>query len=262
MLTSTRPVWLLAGLCLALLAGCRAEPAHTPEEMYQYALGLEAEGLKKEAGHWFRKAATSGHALAQVDVAIMYRYGDAGVLRDPYEAERWFGALALPRLRTALADFGNPSTYGASGVLRHEGQAQTWFRAAARSLREEARAGNLDAQFYLGSLYAQGAGVPRDPAMTLRLWTEAARRGHAAAQYWLASAHLAHDGFEAAEALLLQAAHQGFAPAQFRLASLYLDPGSPMARPERARYWLRQAAARHYLFAERQLAAMEMAGSG
>lgn len=252
-------VLLLAGSGLALLvSGCRPSPEQTAEEMYQHALLMESQRLTKEAGHWYRKAAHNGHPLAQLDVAFMYRYGDAGHLRDPYEAERWFGALGRPRSRTALADFGDPSDYGASGVLRDEKAAEQWFRTAATSLRDAAEAGDLEAQFYLGSLYVQGAGVRRDGMMALRLWTDAAEKGYAPAQYWLALAYLENNNIEAAEAWLHEASKKRYAPAQFRLSMLYQSKSDRSeADQERAMRWLREAAAREYVFAQRQLAVLE-----
>jgi TPR repeat protein len=60
------------------------------------------------------------------------------------------------------------------------------WEAALRDLVPLAEADNADAQYALGTLYANGDGVPADLARAERLWRQAAAKGHAKAREQLA----------------------------------------------------------------------------
>ena len=65
----------------------------------------------------------------------------------------------------------------AKGAYQHSDYAtamRIWLSLAAQ--------GNADAQFILGSMYADGDGVPRDDAAAVKWYREAADQGHADAQ--------------------------------------------------------------------------------
>ena len=93
---------------------------------------------------------------------------------------------------------------------------------------KDARAGDLEAQYQLGLMLANGAGTRRDLTQALEWMTRAAERGHAAAQYMLGSHYGAEPGtvargqIDEARALdwLVSAARQGHARAHHRLARL------------------------------------------
>ena len=52
------------------------------------------------------------------------------------------------------------------------------YRTAIANWLPLAEDGNLYAQFFVGGLYADGSGVPRDPVRALVWWTLAANQGH------------------------------------------------------------------------------------
>lgn len=52
------------------------------------------------------------------------------------------------------------------------------YRTAIANWLPLAEDGNLYAQFFVGGLYADGSGVPRDPVRALIWWTLAANQGH------------------------------------------------------------------------------------
>ena len=62
--------------------------------------------------------------------------------------------------------------------------------AGAAWLGLAAEQGDVDAQFFLGNLYYNGEGVPRQPLEALRLWRQAAEQGSTEAQFSLAQAYL------------------------------------------------------------------------
>lgn len=85
--------------------------------------------------------------------------------------------------------------------------------------------GNVEAQFCVGRLYANGFGVPMDDEQALKYYGLAAAAGHAEAQFNLGVMHANGWGVEmndvpAAEFYRL-AAEQGFSPAQAALGFSY-----------------------------------------
>lgn len=95
--------------------------------------------------------------------------------------------------------------------------------------RKAAQQGNVDGEFGVGSMYAAGEGVTRDPAEALKWFTRAAEKGHVLATKVLAQAYMKGDlGFTEAqrngpEAVLWvrRAADLGDIPAMEHLARAY-----------------------------------------
>ncbi len=59
------------------------------------------------------------------------------------------------------------------------------YATAVRELRPLAEQGDASAQFFLGSMYYMGTGVPRDYAEAAKWYRKAAEQGYAKAQYSL-----------------------------------------------------------------------------
>lgn len=59
------------------------------------------------------------------------------------------------------------------------------YETALRELRPLAEAGDAEAQYNLGAMYARGWGVAQDYAEGVRWWRLAAEQGHAVSQYFL-----------------------------------------------------------------------------
>src|SRR6478736_6798225 len=59
--------------------------------MYRYGEGVPKEA--QEAAKWYRKAAEQGHAAAQNNLGVMYELGQ-GVPLDYQEARRWYRKAA------------------------------------------------------------------------------------------------------------------------------------------------------------------------
>lgn len=96
-----------------------------------------------------------------------------------------------------------------------------WFKDAL----SKAQGGDVDYQYGVGSLYAGGLGVPRDPAAAFRWFERAARSGHGAAQTAIGAAYAKGEGVEAdyieAKSWLEKAAAKGYPVAEERLGWLY-----------------------------------------
>ncbi len=116
-------------------------------------------------------------------------------------------------------------------------------RRVVHYLRQAAELGHLDAQAYLGSFYAEGRHVRRDPRRAARLLWEAAERGSTFAR-------MERDGLtflpRATQRELnrfrLRAAAQGDVGAMYELGSSYLHGRGVSKNPGRAARWLLEAA--------------------
>ena len=130
-----------------------------------YRDGDKVEPDVAEAFKWYRRAASSGLAEAQVDLGVMYYNGD-GVAQDDAKALRWFRGAAEQGLAEGESNLGTLYDLG-RGVPQDHGEAVRWYRRAAEQ-------GLPDAQFNLGAMYEYGLGVTRDAARAHALYASAA----------------------------------------------------------------------------------------
>lgn len=88
-----------------------------------------------------------------------------------------------------------------------------------------AERGDPLAQYYLGTLYAEGNGVEQDDAAAFKLFLRAANRGNAAAQYNVGASYAAGVGVRKSDGdaakWFARAANQGMAFAMLNLGLLY-----------------------------------------
>src|SRR5262245_13677689 len=127
------------------------------------------------------------------------------------------------------------------------------YAIAVELYRPLAKQGDADAQFYLGFMYSQGWGVPRNYAEAVNWYRLAANQGNAPAQTALGSMY--HDGLgvpqDYAEALkwLRLAADQGYDGAQDILGMLYRAGRGVPQNYVLAHMWFNLAAAQGDQFA-------------
>ena len=150
-----------------------ANAAHTGsprQRVGQNNLGLLydlGDGVPQDyavARQWYEKAAAQNHASAQFNLGLLYANGH-GVPQDYAMARQWYEKAAAQ---------GNADARG-------------WFEKAAAQ-------GNTNAQFYLGSLYEKGDGVPRNYAEATKWYEKAAVQGDADAQFSLGLMYATGDG--------------------------------------------------------------------
>ncbi len=117
---------------------------------------------------------------------------------------------------------------------------------ALEAQREIAEAGNLDAQFLLGGMYAGGEGMPPDYPQALTWWRRAAGQGHPGAQFNLGVMYAKGKGvtqdYEAAMEWYRLAAEQGDPNAQFNLGGMYLNGEGVAKNALQASIWFKLAA--------------------
>lgn len=121
---------------------------------------------------------------------------------------------------------------------------------AWRELLPSAKAGDAEAQYYVGTMYRQGFGTERDEDEA-RFWIgRAADQGHAEAEFVLGFDLLQQrQGAEAAK-YILAAAHNGFAAAQYYAGLLYRDGTGVERNAYQALGWILQAAEKDHVEAQ------------
>lgn len=124
------------------------------------------------------------------------------------------------------------------------------YATAAETLTPDAEAGDAEAQFYLGLMYASGLGVEQDYLKAIDWYRKAADQDMPQAQYQLGqlyeSGEVFERDYETAAELYRAAAQWGYAPAQTNLGSLY-QRGLGVERDfMQAYFWLTLAVKRGY----------------
>lgn len=138
-----------------ILVGEWKRPYVAPVDRQDFEAGVEATKHRDYATalRVYLPLAEQGHAMAQNNLAVMYRDG-LGIPKDYAKALKWY------RLS---AEQGNSLAQGGLGNMYHEGkgvpqdltEAALWYRLSADQ-------GNATALLLLGSMYAEGVGVPKD----------------------------------------------------------------------------------------------------
>lgn len=129
------------------------------------------------------------------------------------------------------------------------------YAEALRIWQPLADGGNKFAQFSLGSLYFEGAGVEKDYDTSAAWFKKAAEQGYAPAQFNLGNAYKHGNGVPQDDALAAdwwrKAAEQDFAPAQFNLGTQYYFGRGVPKDEETAIRWYRRAAENGHAQAQR-----------
>jgi len=136
---------------------------------------------------------------------------------------------------------------------------------AARWYRHAADQGNLEAEFALGQMYSRGWGVPRDEQDALR-WFELAANGldsDGPPTGWatLDGYGVAQDPKQAAY-WYQRAAEKGHVEAQYNLARLYANGNGVPHDEEQATHWVRASASQGYAPAQAALGTRYATGNG
>ena len=150
------------------------------------------------------------------------------------------------------------------------------YGTARDAFKPLAEQGDAEAQFYLGEMYSNGRGVPRDDEEAVNWYMLAAEQGNARAQNSLGWMYSSGDGVpeddEEAVKWFTLAAEQGYARAQFRLGDIYASfatfsvwegviEGGP-EDDEEAVKWFTLAAEQGYVWAQFYLGWMYDKGHG
>jgi TPR repeat protein len=120
------------------------------------------------------------------------------------------------------------------------------YAKAAKEFRPLAESGLANAQYFLGVMYENGQGVPKDYEVAYRWYVEAAYQGHVPAQNNLGALYEEGQGvkqnYPTAVLWYQLAADGGSAKAQFNLAEMYVHGRGGVINADKARFWYYQAA--------------------
>jgi TPR repeat protein len=229
-----------------LQAAARLGDGYAEDYLGQLAeSGLTGDPSSSEAYMHYLKASEMGSAWGAYNVARMHERG-IGVYKNPSEALRWYMKVAS---------------------MRGPDLPDQWS-----DLRSEARA-ITDADFRIGDMYADGNGVPKDPAEADRwyqrgvhLASAGAEAGWLTADVYLANAYLQSKGvpLDYGEVMyrMKEAAERGNQQAQVNLGSLYRDGQATPQNYGEAMYWYRKAADRGSALAEWKIGRLYFDGKG
>lgn len=173
------------------------------------------------------KAAEKDYGRAQYMLGLVYgsdMFGSA----DKEKAKYWLGKAAAKGNKKAAA------------VLRTLDKAPP--PESLETVKKKAEAGDAEAEYILGSRYAQGWGVDKDSDAALKWLLLSAGQGHPLAQSDVAVRLL--NANRTAEAIdwMTKAANKGVTNSQYELASIYLDGRLVQADRDKAVFWFKKAA--------------------
>ncbi len=171
---------------------------------------------------WYYRAATQGHAQAQVALGRCYEKGN-GSPQSHEEAVNWY--LRAANQGDAQAQYLVGLCYEQHlGVVLSYETAADWYLCAANQ-------GYTRAQYWLGTRYEQGIGVTQSKTTAANWYLRAATYGNAQAQFALGRCYSQGIGIsqslEDAVWWYRISARQGCAPAQQALQDLKLSLVSP-----------------------------------
>jgi len=245
----------------------RAADAGSSEGAHRLAL-VYAQGLAgmprndSRAVELFEKAASAGHARAQLNLGILYFRGQ-GVPRDLIQARAWLEKAAAsgdPQALYALARAMSESTAeaGADSVR------------AADLYRRAAEKGHVLAGLRYGLALNEGNGVKRDPLAAQRWLIQAQESGVPEAALALGdmAARTPSSRDKATNEKIVQsalswyqtAAHAGVPSGQFKLANAYFAGVGVPRDPAQALLWYSRAAQQGLPQAQHALGIMLMGG--
>jgi TPR repeat protein len=138
-----------------------------------YASGKGVQQDFKQAFAWYRKAADQGDAKAQWNLGGIYASGRGGIPQDFRQASSWCRKAAT--LGFAPAQSTLAGIYARSAALENREQAVFWWTKAAQQ-------DDPEAQYNLGLMYSQGAGVAQDFEQAFSWFGQAAEQGVPSAQ--------------------------------------------------------------------------------
>ncbi len=194
-----------------LAAAKRGYPDACEAVGYRYLKGLDYPPNRNEAVKWFTLAAERGHPRSQYELANAFKEGRGAPASDE-QALAWLRKSAEAGYGPAVQALAVSYLNGSLGI--HDpakGAALLEQCMAGRRLFEPAS----EAAYILGTLYARGEGVGKNPEKAFELYAKAAEQGMADAQWKLALCYKTGAGVESdpvqAVRWMQKAAQQGHA---------------------------------------------------
>ena len=145
---------------------CKKVAGSSRRAMYELGRAYAAGNQTADALAAWRKAADKGSTSAMVELGVAYGTG-AGVAKDEEAARKLF---------ERAAEGGNPR--GVTNLAALGGSVTASDPARSRELLSKAAETNVEAQYQLGLMLADGTGGPQDDAGARALFEKAATQNH------------------------------------------------------------------------------------
>jgi TPR repeat protein len=160
---------------------------------------------------------------------------------------------AADRFR-GLAEEGLTSAQEIMGILSEKGLGVPQsYRDAIKWYSMAAKQDNDRAQFCLGALYAEGRGLPRSEAAAESWFLKAKKNGNDYAQFRLDLLNREFESDHAYHQFLRQAAREGHAEAQYLLAGRFKEGRGVKANLQAALHWYSEAMKQKHFLAQYEL---------
>ncbi len=200
----------------------------------------------------FSLAAAGDNLIHAQDKAALYKKGIAAFEAGDFEqAYVIWKPLAENGYAVAQYSLGKLFDRGGGPIEKNAFMAALWYRQAAAQ-------GVAAARNNLAIMYAQGRGVPANPARAVELWHQAAQQDHPMAQFNLGLSYFNGDGVAADPKAAVQwferAADAGVVGAQYALGQILRQGAGVPRDPQRALVLYDQAARQGYEPAQRAAA--------
>ncbi len=239
------------------------EKTQPPEQLYEDALDGDAKaqfelasfyaGLRKvdypNVVLWLRRSAAQDYLEAQFALGRIYHYGKPSVAVDLIEAEKWYEKAAAKGDKQALKALDDLRAQAAYKIESYPDIDDKWD---AQWTAKTAQQGDMQSQFDLARLYAEGKKIQMDYQQAAIWYEKAAVQGHIEAMYALAMLYFEGKGLNADVNKALfwfeQAALRDYIPAQQKLYEIYSEGVERVPDLVKAAGWLYVSLA--YLFPE------------
>ena len=140
--------------------------------------GLDFWLSRCEGRRWNEKAAIQGHAGAQLQLGLNYRYGSRGLEKSPAKAREWIARSATSGSPEAQYIMGRAYRDGRE-VLQDYKKAVMWLEKAANQRGDVIT--RVLAQNALGYMYRDGFGVEKSYVLAHMWWNLASSLGNESA---------------------------------------------------------------------------------
>ena len=174
-------------ICLLIVGGCNVTPDLNTDlanaiDWYTGAAGYVDD---ERARMLLERAAATQDTLAVMWIARVHSTGRMGFLQDRSLAQQIASSVIQDVERLAEEEVAEANFL--MGTSYAEGLGNTTdLVEAATWYRRAALMGNMLAQHNMGNIYASGSGVPQDDSLAVYWWRQAAEQGDAIPQFRLA----------------------------------------------------------------------------
>ena len=178
----------------------QAESGYVEAQMELGLMYEDGQGVNTKAAKWYRRAAKQGHAEAQMKLGELYkRYAKTH--------------MAFDELDEGYEDYAEAAEWYRKAEKQGHDQATDALHALKLTLKltQEAKSGNVEAQYQLAVIYQNGQGVTKCEDTAKEWYEKAAKQGHTDAQFQLARLE---DILDTSMVWYVRAANQGHTEAQ------------------------------------------------